>query len=718
MARPLLILSTAVMLFSAAPSFAQGEDEASRVLEEIIVTASKREVSLQDLPMSVGVLTESQLRDINAISMDDYWRLIPNLNVRDAPFGGNSVILRGLSDSDGFQSTESINAFYADDTSLTYVSGLFATPADVAMLDLARIEVLRGPQGSLIGANAMGGAIRMITNDPDPESPVRRMDLNLSDTNEGGWNFGGSAVLNQPTGEHSAVRVAALYQDDDGFIDDIGLDRENINDKQRTAARLSWLWNMTETFDVLVRLYGEDIETGDYNYADPIGRPWANLFTNDDYQVAAYSPQPRDESLHLAALRLRWRPEWGEFYSATSWFEKDLSLNYDFSWELYSNFGFDNPAPALAEMDQRDISQEFRLNSDGSERFNWLAGVYLLDQESERKDVITVPGLFGVALNTMDHLEREDISVFGEVSWRFRDDLEAVVGGRWYRIDRELNSSGFTLQGPFQRRVAGDADDFVPKVSLSWDVSGETMVYGLMSQGFRAGQFNGANAIDRCGAREVIESDKLTNYETGVKSRLADGQLVLNATLFYIDWDDMQIDFFEQTCGFTYVENAGRASSRGLEFDFTWLASDRFTLQGGFGYNKAQLEEGLTDPAIDAPAGSRIPNVPEWTANLSGVWDFRWTERANGQVRADIQYIGDRNVSFAQSLDFPFPFVDGLDAYTLVNIRTSAGMGQWQAELFINNVFDEMAEVGCCRPFWGPAVNRPRTVGVRGRWEF
>jgi outer membrane receptor protein involved in Fe transport len=718
MTRSVPTLSAFLTLVAAGSAFSEYEGEGPLVLEEIVVTATKRAVGLQDLPMSLGVVTESQLRQINAVTLDDFWRLIPNLNVRDAPFGGNSVVIRGLADSDGFQSTESINAFYTDDTALTYVSGLFSTSADMAVLDLARVEVLRGPQGTLIGANAMGGAIRMITNDPDPEAPSRSFDLSLSNTNEGGWNYGGNIVLNQPTGENSAVRLAALYQDDDGFIDDVGLGRRDINSKQRGAGRISWLWNLSDSLDVLARVYAEDIETGDYNYADPIGRPWAGSLTDDDYQVVLYSPQPRDESLRLAAIRLRWRPQWGEFYSATSWFEKDLRLNYDFSWELYSNFGIDNPAPALADMDQRDLSQEFRLNSDGSGRFNWLAGLYMLDQKSDRKDVIRVPGLFGVALNIMEHLQRDDVSVFGEISWRFHDDLEAVAGGRWYRIDRDFFSSGFTLQGPFERRVAGDADDFVPKVSLSWEVRDETMLYGLASQGFRPGQFNGANAIELCGAREIIDSDELTNYEAGVKSRFGDGRVVLNATLFYIDWDDMQIDFFEQTCGFTYVENAGKASSRGLEVDFSWLASENFTLNGGFGYNKAQLEEGLTDPGIDAPAGTPIPNVPKWTANLSGNWGFQWVAGIRGEARADVQYVGSRNTSFAQSVDFPFPYVEELGSYALVNLRTSAVVDHWRVELFVNNVFDEMAEVGCCRPFWGPAVSRPRTIGIRGNWWF
>ncbi len=172
-----MIRSSAALLFlisiQASAQEAVG-DGRERVLEEIIVTATLREVRLQDLPMSVGVLSGKQLEDLGAISLDDWWRLIPNLNVRDGAFGGNSVIIRGLADSDSFQSTESINTYYVDDTAMTFVTGLFTTPGDAAVLDVKRVEVLRGPQGTLIGANSMGGAIRVITNDPDPTDPSRQ----------------------------------------------------------------------------------------------------------------------------------------------------------------------------------------------------------------------------------------------------------------------------------------------------------------------------------------------------------------------------------------------------------------------------------------------------------------------------------------------------------------------------------------------------------------
>ena len=161
--------------------------------------------------------------DIGALSMDDYWRMVPSLNVKDGPLGGDSAIIRGLSDTASFSQPESLNAFYIDDVAITFVPGLYATPGDPSLVDVARVEVLRGPQGTLVGANAMGGAIRVITNEPDVETPLRRLELNLSQTAHGGWNYGGQFLFNQPLRDGGgAIRLAAWHQDDEGYIDDIG----------------------------------------------------------------------------------------------------------------------------------------------------------------------------------------------------------------------------------------------------------------------------------------------------------------------------------------------------------------------------------------------------------------------------------------------------------------------------------------------------------------
>ena len=729
-ARTFRKITTGITSCVLAANAIGAEIQSDRVLEEVIVTASKREVALQDLAMSVGVLTGEQLQDIGAIQLEDFWRMIPSVNVQDGPFGGNSVIIRGLSDSDSFNSPESLNAFYFDDTAITFVNGLFATSGSVAMVDVQRVEVLRGPQGTLVGANAMGGAIRIITNEPDISAPFYRAEMNLSNTAHGGWNYGGQIIANRPTGENSALRLAAWYQDDDGFIDDIGLGRDDINDRERLGARLSWLWQVNDRFEVLARIYGETIEEGGYDYTDPIGKPGLGLMTEGDYQIALLSPEFRDEDLGIASLRLRYTFDWGEFYSATNWYQKELEQAYDWSKELFFDFfGIWNPAPFGGKTKQEDFSQEIRISSSGERSFNWLGGLYYLNQDFRSEATGVTPGLLEqcpecgflvppdeVVLNVFDRQKREDFAMFGELSWRIAGRWEVTVGGRWYHIERDLDSTGYFGPFPTDDSVSGDSDDFVPKVSLSLDVTDGTVIYGLVSQGFRPGQFNNAPSREVCGARAIIDSDDLTNYEFGVKSRLADDRFSINATIFSIDWDDVQTNLFKPECGFVFLENAGKASSDGLEVDFSWLLTDNFSLQGGFGYNEAELDDALPDPDIDAPEGTRIPNVPRWTANVAGTWNFRWLEQHAGYLRIDAQYVGSRTTLFDQSPNYPT--LTKLDSYTLVNLRVGGDIGSWRTELFATNLFDETADLFCCRYDFETTIARPRTVGVRAIWIY
>ena len=694
------------------------------VLEEVIVTATLREVSLQDLPMSVGVVTGKELREIGAVSIDDVWRQVPNLAVRDAPFGGRTFIIRGLTDTDSFLSTESINAFYVDDTAITYISGLFNTPGDVAMLDFQRVEVLRGPQGTLVGANAMGGAIRMISNEPDPAARDIYTEVNLSNTDEGGWNYGGNAMWNQPTGPNSALRFAALYQDNDGFIDDIGLERKDINDQQRTAGRISWLWNISHQWALLARVYAEEIDTGGYNYADDVGRPWADIPTTGDYQVVLYSPEGRNEDLDIASLRLHWQGDWGEFYSSTSVYKKDLKQLLDWSVEQWYFFGLENETFSENNSRQEDFSQEFHLNSSGEARFNWLAGAYYLDQDYELSEYLIteeIPveflgfpaGATVVYFDALTVTKREDKAVFGEISWRFTDALEGVFGLRWYQSERRQSVSGggmFIIPGQADKK----SDGVVPKVSLSWDATDQTMIYGLFSKGYRPGQFNNAGAINVCGSRPAIDDDELDNYEIGMKHRSADGDVVVNASLFRINWDEMQFNAFGD-CPFPVLENVGSASSQGFELDFNWLVTDTLGLQGGVGYNDAQLDSEFVNDNAAIKSGTPMPNVPNWSVSLAATWDFSWRPQLPGYLRVDTQYIDERTTLFDETIDFPT--YRQIDAYTLVNLRLGLQTGNWLTELFITNLTNERAELFCCRNFYDPAVNRPRTIGLRTSWR-
>jgi outer membrane receptor protein involved in Fe transport len=185
-------------------------------------------------------------------------------------------------------------------------------------------------------------------------------------------------------------------------------------------------------------------------------------------------------------------------------------------------------------------------------------------------------------------------------------------------------------------------------------------------------------------------------------------------TVFHIDWDDIQTSTFDFDCGFTVLENGGKASSDGLELEFSALLTDNFSLQGGIGYNDAKLEEAI--PVFNAPEGQRIPNVPKVTASLAATWNFAWNDRIDGLFRGDVQYVGSRNTSFDPTLSERTP--TSLDAYYLVNLRLGGDTGHWFTELFVDNLFDEVADLFCCRLFVETYITRPRTIGVRTRYAF
>lgn len=729
----------AMMLSQAAlcESHIVGDGQEAIELDEIVVTATKRQVPLADVPMSVAVVSGESLQQVGASSIDDVWRYVPNLAVRDAPFGGRSYIIRGFADSDSFQSTEAITAVYMDDTPVTHVPGLFNTPADLAMLDMARLEVLRGPQGALVGANAMGGAVRMISAEPDTASPSFSAESNLSQTDHGGFNTGARLTWNLPTGTYSAVRVAALHQSDDGFIDDIGLGREDINGQDRTAGRFSWGWSPSGGFDVLARLYHEAVETHGYNYADDVGRPWAGLPTDDEYEVVLYSPEQRDEEIELLSLRLRWNLAGGELYSATSWYNKDLYQALDWSVEQYLfsgeffslNSGLDAPTISDNYSTQTDRVQELRF-SRNHDWGDWLAGIYFLDQDYALNEYLAaenIPAplsLFGqevagvgdnfVYVRADTSGRRKDIAFFADVSWKLRDRLDAGVGFRWYSSEREQAVGG---SGLFVVPGTADAksDGMVPRATLSWHASDRTMVYGLFSTGFRPGQFNPAGAVGFCGAPPAIDDDEVTNLELGFRHRSLARNLAVSASLFHTDWRDMQFTALEAAdCGFPVLGNAAEASSRGMELAFMWWPTSRLELGGGLGYNDAQLDSEVTTAALNIPAGTPIPNVPKWTGNVSATWSFDWPRGTPGYLRAAAQFVDERRTLFDPN---SFPTYPEMDAYTLVNLRVGAERPRWTAEFFATNVFNERAQLFCCRNFFDPAVNRPRTMGARLIWR-
>jgi len=678
-----------------------------RVLEEIIVTATKREVSLLETAMSVGVLTGQELSDSGDLSILDYWRQVPSLVVADQAFGGNRIIIRGLGEEPNGIS-ESMTAVYFNDTPINQADGLFSQSPDYMLVDVERVEVLRGPQGTLFGASAMGGAVRTVTRSPDPESAGGYLEAGLSSTAHGGIGYGASLVWNQPLGQSTAVRMVAYYEDRAGWVDDVIGDLSDINDQKTGGLRVSLASAITDSLSLTALVQYQDRDLGGFNVSDPLGKPEIGVLTDGDYQVVQLSSQFRDGTASLASLTLNYSAAWADWTSITSWTAYDLFLQIDLSEEFRYNpnspfYGFYFPITSQTDYQQEAFMQELRVASRPDSGVQWLAGLFYFEQDVPRVDAFYLDDNFVLEQRVDD--SRRDYGVFADATWPLTDRWEGTLGIRWYRVEK--HNRGFLDEQV--STLDYDEDGFTPRASLAWQPRESMTWYVLASKGFRAGGANTPLAVRDCNAPEAFESDNLWNYETGLKSRWRDNRVEVNFSVYTMDWSDAQVELDFPNCGNVYVANAGEVSSKGLEFELTARMTSSWDVKLVAGYNDAQVEK--TVPGSGITAGTPIPLIPDLTAALSSTNWFSLMGRT-GFFRADVQYTGSTTTSLYPALN------EKQDAYTLVNLRIGLEDESWRVTLFADNLFDELASIVCCRFDGAFSTNRPRTIGVRGSWLF
>jgi len=717
--------------------------EPFNIIEEIIVTATRRESTLQDTALSLAVLTEENLRDAHLRDFEDYWRAVPSMAVTDSGPFGTRVTIRGLSGNASARSDEALAAVYLDDTPVTAPEGFFTSPPDIYLVDVDRIEVLRGPQGTLFGASSMGGAVRTISKVPELSRVTHSYHGSVSNTQRGGLNYEINATWNLPIVEgRSAIRLAAYYRNLDGYVDDIGLGQRNVNSSETAGFRLSAHSRIGDNSSVIARVQYQDVDMGSFNEVDPNGKPEIGLPTTGNYQLALLVDESRKDSFLLYSLEFDFASALADWTSVTSYIENDADYVVDVSDEMNTFFGGYLPASDAGFYNQQALTQEFRVASNDDGPLEWQAGLFYLDQDVPRFDIFPASGFndipFCVAVDPPPPANapaptcsgfpdgeevllfepitatREDYGVFGELGYRFDDRWEATLGARWYRIEKTLvgTSSGLFVGGfDVPTNVASDEDGINAKGSLKFHLSDDVMIYALASQGFRPGGANDPSLREVCpDAPPQYESDSLWNYELGTRTRWAHDRVSLNATIFYMDWSDAQIVVLSPICAQTYIDNVGQATSKGIEMELAALLADDWELALGAGYTGAKLDESLPNTGVDAPAGTELPNVPRLTASLAATWHFRAFDLP-AHVRTDAQYTGSSysDIDRARRVEKP--------EYTLIDLALGFETDRWRAELFVDNLLDEQAMLSCCRLNDEFVTNRPRTIGIRASYS-
>ncbi len=757
--------AVAVALAAAA---AGAETSGTTSLNEVVVTAQKRNQALADIPMSVSVLAGEALERQQAVDFQDLASMIPGLSLNSSTKGITRITMRGIN-TGGVASTVGV---YVNDVPFGSSSGLANASilsGDFDTFDLARIEVLRGPQGTLYGASSLGGVIKYVANEPSTDGFEGKVQASVEDVSGSDLGYATTGVLNLPAGENFAARISAFYRNDGGYTKSIGnnpipavvLDpnapqvnivdgtrvENHLNGSEVTGGRLSALLKPSEVFslDLSVRFQDINSDNSDAYEVDPV-----TLKPLYGGRVASrYHEEWTDIQYRLYSATINWDMGPVSLESVTAYskfsenFQRDAAVldavgaglgTAQLMTLVYSTFGTgDNPLSGLLRQNTATdkFTQELRLVSPDSDRFEWLLGAYYTNEHSgidPQRIFAAVPGTDDAAPGIPALAEvsltssYEEKALFANATWHFTDRFGLSFGGRWSENDQEATQKALIiipvlLPGPIEQNYGGlksSESPFTYSVSPRFEFSDTTSVYARVATGFRPG---GPNVLPPgSGAPATYSSDELTNYEIGLKTATAGGAFSLDVAAFFLDWKDIQL--FQVVNNFGVNANGGTAESQGIEFTAT-ARSGGLNVSFSGAYTDAQLTQD-TDPLVGGFDGDALPFVPEWSLALGG--DYEWaafgdaTAYAGGQVA----YVGERLADFGNRIDpnDPTSARHEAGAYTTVDLRAGLLFDKFSVEFYGKNVTDERGITDIIAPGSFPngaagiATIRPRTIGL------
>jgi outer membrane receptor protein involved in Fe transport len=742
-------------------------------LQEVVVTAQKREEKLHDVPMGVTAITSEELLQQQLDSFEDLQSKVPGLSLTQIQPGETRLTLRGQNVG-GIGSTVTT---YIDDTPFGSSNALangFGFTGDFDTWDLQRVEVLRGPQGTLYGAGSEGGLLKYVTNPPDPTKFAAAVEAGGEDVAHGEAGGSGKGMINLPIGDRAAFRLSGYYEGLPGYVDDPSLGEKDINRGYRDGVRAALLVNFTDNLSIRLNAFGQDLHTDGTPYTDVVGAvdlpltPPANQLEpqNGNFNQQRFINEPDTFKYRIYSGTLNWNIGWGTFTSITSYGTTEQNGVSDvtstaaapgvpaggtFGDIATSLLGLVAPPPpgatavaGLAETQATNIkkwTQEFRLASSAGQTLEWQVGAFYTHESSTLAQTLPLfyiptqvyaplpeavggPSLENVSL---DALYREWAG-FAEVTYHFSPQFDLGLGGRWSENKQSASelTSGAELTLTDQASpqvVSGDSTDtdFTYSIAPRWHVSSDTMVYGRIATGYRPGGPNDLPPTAPASIQREYQADKTTNYEVGVRSDLLDKRLSIDVAAFLVDWKKIQLFEEVEVAGqppFGINANGGTARSKGLEWTLaaTPLSGLTFTLTGAY------VDAYLTAPAPDAGGndGDPLSYVPKWSTSLDGAYTWRALGDYFAFAGATWSYIGSRFNDFsalpgATGAFEPEPRPD-LPSYNTVNLRAGLENGRWTFELYCKNVGDTRGivyYVNSGAPNFGGEISyvQPRTLG-------
>lgn len=729
-----LIASTSA--WAQDPATPATDGSAAKTLDTIVVTAGKLKESVREIAGSVSAVTDQQLQDIGAQSLADYIQRTPGVVFNNYQPGVSHVVMRGIATSSGNVQGQPTTGYFLNEVPLTEPGWTIAIP-DIDAFDLNRVEVLRGPQGTLFGSASMGGAINYVANVADSSGFDAAAEATVSQTRNADVGYSAKAMVNLPIKQDLlAVRAVAQYRDAPGFLDNIGTGKNGANSSTVDGGRLSVVLTPSEgtTLTWLSLLQNTDSDDNSYR-----------IVGLGDLQRKTALPEFTNTKVAVHSLRLDQDLGVADFTALLSYQKKQQDWRFDYTpvrGAYNADLGLDLTAPLyIASGGQsRGKSIELRLSSKPGGRIDWLVGGMYFDSNKSLYERLGAEGaagafdrsaLFGPGSGAViapdgqifngfgTQLSGSEAALFGEASLHINEQWKLTAGGRLFRnkVRTTTTQAGFStyLRAPIVSTQQTEEDGFNPKLSLTWQATDDVMVYGLVSEGFRFGEPNTAG-LSTYPVPSGSRSDSLINYELGTRTRWAGGRLLLDATLFYVDWKDIQLrlqtpDFFN------YASNGGKAYSRGIEFAATWRPVDAFEWQASATWQHARLDEDLLILYYGtAPAGSQLPGSADWT--VSNLLTYHFDARFDPTVSLSHQYVGGGISDLNSAVPGVAPNRQG--NYNLFDLRYRMTFGNTDVSLFGSNLTDKR---GITRSVTetngvGEGLVRPRTYGVTVHWRY
>ena len=718
-----LLLST-LLIVTPLTAFSQ-----SNIIEEIVVTAERRESTLQETPISISAFTTDDLRRAGIQTSQELADFTPGLVIQRDIIG--KVVIRGIGAENFTIAGDPGVAINFDEA---YIARSSAAIFD--MYDMKRVEVLRGPQGTLYGRNATGGAINFISNKPTEEFEATVLvDVGDYDKARVEGAIGGTLVQDKLLG-----RLSGLVHQRDGYTDNVfpnvgrGLDELDSKDLWAARGQLTWLPTDSLNINIKADIYQDDSNPQAYKYTDdPLvflgGVPFDNPLAPELFTVSQGFEFNIPGSTRTVKSAGTW-DQWG-LLGTVDWDISDgLTLRsitsyreIDFEW-LNDGDGIEAYLVNYFQVDESEqISQEFQLISDTDGSWSWLAGLFYLNEDSTAFHGIPLPLGFDLPLFLLIDGTNETTAyaAFGEVSYNFTEQLRLTLGARYSYEEKDTVYVDDRFGVVTDVSQGDDWNSFTPKIALDWFLSDASMLYGSITKGFKSGGFN------LLAVQPGYDEEEVWSFEVGTKNRFRDGRMQLNASVFYYDYDDLQVGKvveFQAT-----IQNAAKATIYGAEIELSTLITDNFQLDWGVSLLDTEYDEFITqDPAPPGDvvnlAGNELPRSPPVTSTLSGRYDWQLGGGGGIELWGHWLYVDDQFFTQFNRSNV------AQDSYNVFNARISYRTpGQsWRFTLYGNNLSDEeyftnALESGVPAPGVDPVVPQfflgaPRMWGVQVAYSY